>query len=112
LRGVAQLYVELALLAVVLSVGLSILYAASSTSTSIEGSTHVPRLAALYVDGYVVLVNWGSRPLLVRLVCLEDGYSEVVGVPPGAHASRTSCSELAVVYESYVVRVVRVVLGV
>jgi len=109
LRGVAQLYVELALLAVVLSVGLSILYAASSTSTSIEGSTHVPRLAALYVDGYVVLVNWGSRPLLVRLVCLEGNYSEVVEVPPGVRTYRSSCSEPAVVCGGYVVMVVRVV---
>ena len=109
MRGVAQLYVELALLAVVLSVGLSILYAASSTSTSIEGSTHVPRLAALYVDGYVVLVNWGSRPLLVRLVCLEGNYSEVVEVPPGVRTYRFSCSETAVVCGGYVVRVVRVV---
>jgi len=109
LRGVAQLYVELALLAVVLSVGLSILYAASSVSTSIGRSPQVPRLSALYVDGYVVLVNWGSRVLVVKLVCLEGSYPEVLEVPPGAHTYRTSCSELAVVCGDYVVRVVRVV---
>jgi hypothetical protein len=108
LRGVSQLYVELALLAVVLSVGLSILYAASSTSASFEGSTRLPRLSALYVDGYVVLVNWGSGVLEVRLVCLDGNYSEVLEVPPGVRTYRVGCSEVAVVCGDYVARAVRV----
>ena len=108
MRGVAQLYVELALLAVVLGVGISILYTANSVGTSVKGFTQLPRLSALYVDGYVVLVNWGSRVLEVRLVCLGGNYSEVLEVPPGVRTYRVGCSEVAVICGDYVVRVVRV----
>jgi len=111
LRGVAQLYVELALLAVVLGVGLSVLYAASSASSSFPSSTQVPKLSALLVGDYVVLVNWGSGVLVVRLVCLGGNYSEVLEVPPGAYTCRPPCSEVAVVCGDYVLRATRVVLG-
>jgi len=111
MRGVAQLYVELALLAVVLSVGLSVLYVAGSASSSISSSTQVPKLSALQVGEYVVLVNWGGSVLVVRLVCLGGNYSEVLEVPPGAHTYRPPCSEVVVVCGDYVLRVTRVVLG-
>lgn len=103
-----SLYVELALLVIVLSVGGTLMSVANSVSTSIK-LEEPPRASAYLIYNKTVVVSWDSRVLEVDLVCPSMSAIERLRIQRGVTIVEAVCEDLVVVYSSYVIRPVRVV---
>lgn len=108
IRGFTSLYVELALLAVVVSISGAIVSFANSVSTSIGKFEAPPRMAAYLVYNKTVVVSWDDRLLRVELVCPGLGSVGSIEVARGTHIINYTCGDLVLVVSGYVVKPLRV----
>lgn len=108
LRGITQLYAEMMLLAVVLSLGATLSYVAAGTASALKDIRLPPKVSACRVGDAVVIANWGDRPFLLRVVCADDGTYVEVEAGPGASVLNMTCSDVVVTYYDYVIRPTRV----
>lgn len=108
IRGVSNLYVELALLAVVLSVGSTLLAIANSISSSATDFSAPPKISAYLVQNRTVVVSWDDRLLRVELVCPNLGVVSAETVSRGVRIFNYVCDGLTLAVSGYVIRPLRV----
>lgn len=108
MRGITQLYAELMLLAVVVSVGGTLIYAAAGIENSLRSTRLPPKISAYRIGNTVIIANWGDTTYRIRVICLDNETYEEVDALPGTYLYNTTCRELAVVYGDYAVNPVEV----
>lgn len=108
IRGVSNLYVELALLAVVLSVGSTLLAIANSISSSATDFSAPPKISAYLVQNRTVVVSWDDRLLRVEFVCPNLGVVSAETVSRGVRIFNYVCDGLTLAVSGYVIRPLRV----
>jgi len=107
-RGITQLYAELMLLALVLSIGTTVSYIATEVSTTLKNARLPPKISAYRVGSTIVIANWGENPYSVRVVCVDSGVYEELEVWPGTYLHNTTCANVVIAYYDYIVRPERI----
>lgn len=103
MKGITQLYAELMLLAVVVSIGGTLIYAAAGIESALRSTKLPPKISAYRVGDTVIIANWGDDTYRVRVVCLDNETYEEVDVKSGTYLYNTTCSEVVITYGNYVV---------
>ncbi|MEM0487320.1 MAG: hypothetical protein QW196_01325 [Sulfolobales archaeon] len=109
IRGVSSLYIELALLTVVLGVGSILLGVATSIASSVAKVDPPPKIAAYLVYNKTVVVSWDDRVLELEFVCPNIGVVDSVKIMRGVYVGSNSCDDVLLVVAGYVIKPTRVI---
>ncbi|MEM1931668.1 MAG: hypothetical protein QW780_05820 [Sulfolobales archaeon] len=108
MRGITQLYAELMLLALVLSIGAVISHIAIGISTALRNIKLPPKISAYRVGDTVIIANWGEDCYRVRVICVDNGVYDELEVWPGTYLYNTTCADVVIVYYEYTIRPQRI----